>query len=137
MNNPRGMVGKVDLATKNADRLDGVLANSGRCVGTLHDADDGGDGEVEIFLEIGSKGSKRAQDTQLRRRSTIAQVAFKDLKHEGEKRRQMHFELPLESQSDRFDQVDYYDLKSRARIPEFVNEREDRRKVIANMLLDH
>jgi hypothetical protein len=104
------MVAEIDLATKDPNSLHSVLANGKRCVGSLYDTDNGWNGEMKIFFQIGTKRRKSSQDTQLRCRPSIARVAFENLKHEGKKARQVHLEFPFESESDGFDQVNYDDL---------------------------
>ena len=140
MDNPRGVIGKVDLAAELRNGLHCLLAKDDGHIGLFKGANDGGDDEMQILLEARPEDSKGVQNfDEAVLPSRLAEVMVERLEHQRQEIGEVGFELSVEGQGDGLDHVDDDDLQSgiRGGGPEIAYRRHDRREVISNVLLDH
>lgn len=140
MDDPRGVVGEVDLAAELRHRLHRLLAEEERYLRSFEGSDDGGDDEMEVLFEAGSEDSKGVEDLDEAVLSArLREVMLERFEHEGEEVREVGLELGVESDCDRLDHVDDDDLETgvgRQR-PEVADGGHDRSEVVSDVLLDH
>jgi hypothetical protein len=136
------VVGEVELARELSDGLHCLLAKDERDVGLLKGADDGGDDEVEVLFEAGTKdteGVENADEGALSSRLVEVEAEVEGLEHEREEVREVGLELGIKCERDGLDDVDDDDLQTGVgcRRPEVADGGHNRSEMVADVLLDH
>ena len=126
----RGLVRKVDFATKLRDGPDRLLAQRDGHVRAFERAHDRGDDEVQVLLEAGPKDAERVEDLdEAVVPPRLVEVLVERLEHERQQVREVRLELGVQRERDRLNHIDDDDLEARirGRRPEVAHGREDRR----------